>query len=74
MWICSYMQGPEGGSYNTDVGPIPPLVTTKSYLSLMRLTASMISLSSSGMTSTRFSSMPIEKQNLATKEEFVSTV
>ena len=58
----------------TNVGPIPPLVTTKSYFSLMRVTASMISASSSAMTSTRFRCMPIEKQYFAKNAELVSTV
>jgi hypothetical protein len=57
-----------------DVGPIPPLVTTKSYLLLIRRTASIISSSSSAMTSMRLSWIPSEKQNLAKKAEFVSTV
>lgn len=64
----------KGKEFDTNVGPIPPLVTTKSYRSLIRLTASIISLSSSAITSTRFNETPIEKQNFEKKAELVSTV
>ena len=68
---------------------MPPLVTTKSYLSLMRRVASMISLSSSSTTSTLFKlyifvsliprhlregrTIPSEKHHLAMYAELVYT-
>jgi len=58
----------------TYVGPIPPLVTTKSYFEDMRRVASTISSSSSAITSIRLRDMPSSKQYFAKKAEFVSTV
>lgn len=56
------------------VGPIPPVVTTQSYLPTILRAASTISSSSSAMTSIRLRSMPRSKQCLAKKLELVSRV
>lgn len=58
----------------TYVGPIPPLVITRSYLDDMRRAVSMISSASSGITSILFRDIPSSKQYFAKNAEFVSTV